>query len=337
MSRLNFLSRQDAIKRMNYYGRRGIPFFFLIDFDEDNCIVEEPRNLPDDEILFSFPSGGNYNEMPFTMEKDFVWKPYPQTIEEYFSSFDTVYRNLYAGNSFLTNLTCATPVGTDLTLEDIFIHSHAKYRLLMRGHFVMFSPEIFVRIEDGMIYSYPMKGTIDASYPDAASVILKDEKESAEHATIVDLIRNDLSQIASEVTVTKYRYIDEVHTNNGTLLQVSSEIRGRLPDDFRDTLGDVFFRLLPAGSVTGAPKKKTVEIIREAETYDRGYYTGVTGFFDGKNLDSAVIIRFVEQQPDGTMVFKSGGGITFKSDKRSEYEEMIQKVYVPFYRDNMYK
>lgn len=331
MSRLNFLSRQNAIKRMNYYGRRGIPFFFLIDFDEDNCIVEEPRNLPDDEILFSFPSGGNYDEMPSTMEKDFVWKPYPQTIEEYSSSFDTVYRNLYAGNSFLTNLTCATPVGTDLTLEDIFIHSHAKYRLLMRGRFVMFSPEIFVRIEDGMIYSYPMKGTIDASYPDAVSVILNDEKESAEHATIVDLIRNDLSQIASEVTVTKYRYIDEVHTNNGTLLQVSSKIRGRLPDDFRDTLGDMFFRLLPAGSVTGAPKKKTVEIIREAETYDRGYYTGVTGFFDGKNLDSAVIIRFVEQQPDGTMVFKSGGGITFKSDKRSEYEEMIQKVYVPFY------
>ena len=62
MSRLNFLSRQDAIKRMNYYGRRGIPFFFLIDFDEKNCIVEEQRNLPGDEILFIFPSGGNYDE-----------------------------------------------------------------------------------------------------------------------------------------------------------------------------------------------------------------------------------------------------------------------------------
>ena len=331
MSRLNFLSRQDAIKRMNYYGRRGIPFFFLIDFDEENCIVEEPDNLPDDEILFSFPSGGNYGEMPSTMKEHFMWEPHPQTIEEYSRSFDIVYKNLYAGNSFLTNLTCATPVETDLTLKDIFIHSRAKYRLMMKGRFVMFSPEIFVRITDGMIYSYPMKGTIDASYPDAASVILNDEKESAEHATIVDLIRNDLSQMASEVTVTKYRYIDEVQTNNGTLLQVSSEIRGRLPEDFCDTLGDMFFRLLPAGSVTGAPKKKTVEIIREAETYDRGYYTGVTGFFDGKNLDSAVIIRFVEQLPDGSLVFKSGGGITFKSDIESEYEEMIRKIYVPFY------
>lgn len=331
MSRLNFLSRQDAIKRMNYYGRRGIPFFFLIDFDEKNCIVEEPRNLPGDEILFVFPSGRNYDEIPSDMKETFVWKPHSQTIEEYSSSFDIVYRNLYLGNSFLTNLTCATPVETDLTLEEIFIHSHAKYRLLMKGRFVMFSPETFVRISDDMIYSYPMKGTIDASYPDAVSAILNDEKESAEHATIVDLIRNDLSHVSSEVTVTKYRYIDEVHTNNGTLLQVSSEIKGRLQDDFRDTLGDMFFRLLPAGSVTGAPKKKTVEIIREAETYDRGYYTGVTGFFDGKGLDSAVIIRFVEQQPDGNMVFKSGGGITFKSDMESEYREMIKKVYVPFY------
>ena len=331
MSRLNFLSRQDAIKRMNYYGRRGIPFFFLIDFDAENCIVEEPSNLPDDDILFSFPSGGNYNEMLSTIEIPFVWEPHPQTMEEYSSSFDIVYKNLYAGNSFLTNLTCATPVDTNLTLRDIFIHSRAKYRLIMKDRFVMFSPEIFVRITDNMIYSYPMKGTIDASYPEAAAVILNDEKESAEHATIVDLIRNDLSQISSEVTVTKYRYIDEVQTNNGRLLQVSSEIRGRLPEDFRDTLGDMFFRLLPAGSVTGAPKKKTVEIIREAETYDRGYYTGVTGFFDGKNLDSAVIIRFVEQLPDGSKVFKSGGGITFKSDMESEYKEMIHKVYVPVY------
>ena len=109
MSRLNFLSRQDAIKRMNYYGRRGIPFFFLIDFDEENCIVEEPDNLPDDEILFSFPSSGNYGEMPFTMKEHFMWEPHPQTIEEYSRSFDIVYKNLYAGNSFLTNLTCATP------------------------------------------------------------------------------------------------------------------------------------------------------------------------------------------------------------------------------------
>ena len=74
-----------------------------------------------------------------------------------------------------------------------------------------------------------------------------------------------------------------------------------------------------------------MQIIREAEAYDRGFYTGVTGYFDGRNLDSAVLIRFLEQQPDGTKVFKSGGGITFRSKARNEYEEMKQKVYVPLY------
>ena len=95
-------------------------------------------------------------------------------------------------------------------------------------------------------------------------------------------------------------------------------------------LGDILFSMLPAGSITGAPKKKTMQIIREAEGYERGFYTGITGYFDGDSLDSAVMIRFVEQEADG-MYFKSGGGITFKSDARSEYEEMKQKIYVPIY------
>jgi para-aminobenzoate synthetase component 1 len=90
----------------------------------------------------------------------------------------------------------------------------------------------------------------------------------------------------------------------------------------------VLFTLLPAGSVTGAPKEKTVEIIRAVESYDRGFYTGIFGFFDGQSLTSAVSIRYIEQTTDG-LVFKSGGGITALSDAESEYQEMIKKIYVP--------
>ena len=136
----------------------------------------------------------------------------------------------------------------------------------MRDRFVVFSPEIFVRTRDGLIYSYPMKGTIDATLPDARRRILDDPKEAAEHATIVDLIRNDLSIVASEDCVTRYRYIDELRTHNGSLLQVSSEIRGRLPEGWYGHGGEILFSLLPAGSITGAPKKKNLEIIAEAET-----------------------------------------------------------------------
>lgn len=159
---------------------------------------------------------------------------------------------------------------------------------------------------------------------------MNDGKEAAEHATIVDLIRNDLSIVASHVRVERYRYIDVLQTNRGPILQTSSEICGELPEDYKRQLGDILFSMLPAGSITGAPKKKTMQIIREAEGYERGFYTGITGYFDGDNMDSAVMIRFVEQEADG-MYFKSGGGITFKSDARNEYEEMKQKIYVPIY------
>lgn len=253
------------------------------------------------------------------------------SFEEYRRGFDIVHRHLHGGNSFLVNYTCATPVDTDLTLRQVFDHARAPYRLWVNDRFVVFSPEIFVRITDDFIYSHPMKGTMDATLPDARERLLADPKEAAEHATITDLIRNDLSRFATEVTVTRYRYLDELHTHRGPLLQMSSEIRGRLPEGYFSQLGDLFFSLLPAGSITGAPKPRTVQIIREAETYDRGFYTGVTGYFDGRNLDSAVLIRFLEQQPDGTKVFKSGGGITFRSEARNEYEEMKQKVYVPLY------
>jgi para-aminobenzoate synthetase component I len=195
---------------------------------------------------------------------------------------------------------------------------------------VVFSPEIFVRIKKGRISSYPMKGTIDASIENAEETIRSDEKETAEHNTIVDLIRNDLGIVGHDVKVERFRYIDRIATNRRDLLQVSSEITAQLPDNYLEHIGSILFAMLPAGSVTGAPKKKTVEIIHDAETYDRGFYTGVFGYFDGCDLDSAVMIRFIEQQQDGSLVYKSGGGITARSDAAKEYQELSDKVYVPF-------
>ena len=218
--------------------------------------------------------------------------------------------------------------------------------------FVCFSPETFVRIKGGRIYSYPMKGTLDASLPNAEKQLMEDQKEAAEHATIVDLIRNDLSRVAEDVRVDKYRYIDVLHTNKGNILQTSSEISGRLPEDYSHHLGEILDAQLPAGSITGAPKDKTMQIIQEAEGYDRGFYTGIMGIYDQGELNSAVMIRFIEEETspvdfeaDGEknfkasegkrdeasrkLYFKAGGGITSKSDCRKEYEEVIQKIYLP--------
>ncbi len=159
-----------------------------------------------------------------------------------------------------------------------------------------------------------------------------DEKEKAEHATITDLIRNDLSMVANDVKVKRYRYVSQVKTVDSELLQVSSEITGTVKKEIQNSLGSLLSMLLPAGSITGAPKKKTVEIIKEAEQYNRGYFTGVFGYFDGKKLESAVMIRFIENI-SSNLFFKSGGGITVYSDAKSEYQELIDKVYVPIIRN----
>ena len=316
---------------MNRLGLSGRPFIFVVDYKPEQVWVAEPDAVDPEEVLYNLNGFTNAigNGMQFP-EKQIGWETRPVSFETYSRSFQTVSDHIHAGNSYLVNLTCAAPVRTYLTLKEVFSFSRAPYRLWLKDRFVVFSPEIFVRVEDGFIYSYPMKGTIDASLPDACERILADKKEAAEHATIVDLIRNDLSQVASEVTVSRYRYIDELQTNKGRLLQVSSEIRGKLPDNWNGNLGTMLFSLLPAGSITGAPKKKTMEIIAEAETYQRGFYTGVMGYFDGNRLDSAVMIRFLEQAGD-QLLFKSGGGITSQSDLQSEYNEMKQKVYVPIY------
>ncbi len=315
------LKKNQIFEQMNDLGAQRTPFLFIIDFLKENGNVIPLNELPD-EIQFEI------NSQPKEFNSKFNLKKHPDSFEEYEKQFDFVKKNILFGNSYLVNLTCATPIEIDLSLNDIYQYSKAKYKLLWKEKFVCFSPETFVKITNGRIYSYPMKGTIDASVKNAAQKILADKKEMAEHYTIVDLIRNDLSKVAKEVSVPRFRYIEEIQTNEKTLLQVSSEISGKLPQDFHLHLGTIFDELLPAGSICGAPKDKTVEIILEAENYDRNFYTGVFGVFDGENVDSAVMIRFMESEENG-WVFKSGGGITHQSAAKDEYNEMIDKIYVP--------
>ncbi|NQV03368.1 MAG: aminodeoxychorismate synthase component I [Bacteroidia bacterium] len=313
---------------MNELGSRSEPFLFIIDFELLKPLIFTLEEVEEAGILFQVHDRKNFITPP-NIPTHFTFRKKPVSQEVYQQSFNLVMRHIRGGNSYLVNLTFPTPVETELSLRDIFFRSQARYKLLVPDTFVMFSPEIFSQIKDGVISSYPMKGTIDASIPNAESILLCNPKELAEHHTIVDLIRNDLNLVAKEVRVEKFRYVEQITTNFTKLLQVSSMITGRLPADYRNQIGSILFRTLPAGSVTGAPKKRTIEIIREAENYERDYYTGVMGYFDGSTLDSGVMIRFIEETPEGK-IFKSGGGITSQSSADEEYREMINKVYVPF-------
>jgi para-aminobenzoate synthetase component 1 len=316
----------DIIHQINRFSAGHVPFLLIVDFEMQHPRVFPLSELPDD-IIFQTPEHAPERN-PFKLPGSHYINKNPVDYETYLESYRIVIENALAGNTYLTNLTFPTEILTSLNLEAIYHISRAKYKLLFRDEFVVFSPETFVQIRDGKIFSFPMKGTIDASIPDARIIIMEDRKEMAEHVTIVDLIRNDMSIYASNVRVDKFRYTETLETNHKTLLQVSSEISGDLPDGYASSLGDILFSMLPAGSVSGAPKKETLRIIREAEGAPRGYYTGIMGYFDGRDFDSAVLIRFIENR-EGHLVYRSGGGITSMSHPEKEYQELIDKVYIP--------
>ena len=314
------------INKMNHFGANGVPFLFIIDFDINKPEIYKLNEIPEG-IKISVPSFSNVLQGDTVNDIVTILKQQVE-YEKYLESFNKLKRGIDLGYSYLANLTFCTDITSDFSLDEIFSFSKAKYKLLYHNTFVVFSPETFVRINDSTIYSYPMKGTIDATKPDAENTILNDRKEMAEHCTIVDLIRNDIGRVADNVQVTRFRYIEKIKTTDNELLQVSSEIKGDLEQNYRNHLGDIIIELLPAGSVTGAPKKETLRLLKECENYERNWYTGIFGVYDGKNLDSAVMIRFIENN-NGQMVYKSGGGITSMSNPVNEYEEMLSKIYVP--------
>ena len=314
----NILSWQ---KQVNSYGASNTPFLFIIDYAMENLQCFPLNDLPE-TIQFSI----NANQK--SIEKVSV-TAFPINLKEYKEGFDKLQNYLHRGDSYLVNYTVETPINTEVSLQEIFKKSVAPYKLMVDDSFVVFSPETFVTIEsDGTIATFPMKGTIDANVVNAKFAILANKKEMAEHATVVDLLRNDLSKVATDVTVKDYRYIQEVNTSKGKLLQICSKITGKLLENWKYQIADILLEMLPAGSVTGAPKQKTLEIISDIETHQRGYYTGIFGIFDGQKLDSAVMIRFIEQR-NGKLYYKSGGGVTTQSIAEDEYNELIQKIYVP--------
>lgn len=317
-----------AIDKMNSFGTHRVPFLFLFNYELDEIVLYPLDDVPD-HIQFAFLSHHKKSEAD-AFSEPFQLKKTPISKDVFSKAFRGVMDEIEYGNSFLLNLTFPSKINTNHSLKEIFHQAQAKYKVLWEGRFTSFSPETFVKIRDNKIYSYPMKGTIDAKFEDAAQTILNDPKEAAEHYTIVDLIRNDLAQVAEQIKVNKFRFIDKIQAHDKTLLQVSSEIEGSLAENWQSKIGTLLMKLLPAGSISGAPKKRTLEIIRKNEIDRRGFYTGVAGVFDGETIDSCVLIRFIEQKDD-QLFFRSGGGITFQSDLDAEYEELIQKIYVPIF------
>ncbi len=299
------------------------PFLFYTDFKGELLRIYPLADLSEHGIRYTFGSAEpGKTSLPITMEK------VPVPFDTYREKFDAVIEKIKAGETYLLNLTQPTEVRCEMSLQEIFDAADAPFKLCIDDRFVCFSPERFVRIENDRISTYPMKGTIDASLTDAEARILADAKEMAEHVMVVDLLRNDLGIVATDIKVDRFRYVERIKAGEKELLQVSSMISGNVGSAWRTRLGSILSQLLPAGSISGTPKKSTVEIIDTVEEYERGFFTGVFGVFDGEVFDSAVMIRYIEKDADGGYRYKSGGGITIDSDVKSEYQEMIDKVYI---------
>jgi len=222
----------------------------------------------------------------------------------------------------------ATPFDLYRTLRSLNPSPYLYFLELDGLTLVGSSPEVLVRLEDGVVTVRPIAGTRPrgktAEEESAlAEELRKDEKELAEHRMLVDLGRNDVGRVAEYGTV----HVPElmVLERYSHVMHLVSQVQGRL----RARLGamDVFKACFPAGTVSGAPKIRAMEIIDELEPVRRGPYAGAVGYFNygGESMDTAITIRTV-MVTGGKAYVQAGAGIVFDSDPASEYEETLNKA-----------
>ena len=189
------------------------------------------------------------------------------------------------------------------------------------------SPETHVRLEDGEIILRPIAGTRPrgASEEEDQALereLLSDPKELAEHIMLVDLGRNDVGRVAEigSVRVDELKVIERY----SHVMHIVSNVRGRLAEGY-DAI-DLLRATFPAGTLTGAPKVRAMEIIDELEPERRGLYGGCVGYIDHRgNMDSCIVIRTLLIK-DGQIYAQAGGGVVADSDPQAEYEESLHKA-----------
>jgi para-aminobenzoate synthetase len=255
--------------------------------------------------------------------------------EEYAAWFDRVQEQLRLGNTYEVNLTYreevrsrVDPVEAYLRLREV---NPAPYAAFLRHHGVSLlssSPERFATIDrHGWVETKPIKGTTprgqDAAEDLAHRETLRtDPRYRAENLMIVDLLRNDLSMVCEPGTVTVPALMEV--ESYASVHQLVSTVRGRL----RPAVGTVeaLRALFPAGSMTGAPKLRTMQVIADVETTPRGVYAGAVGWIGGDGrADLGVVIRSLVAH-DGSYTLGTGGGITVHSEAASEYDETRWKA-----------
>ncbi|MGB8622755.1 MAG: aminodeoxychorismate synthase component I [Paracoccaceae bacterium] len=260
-----------------------------------------------------------------------VWTP-----GDYAAAFDRVQAYIAAGDIYQANLTFPMTARAEGAPDDLYaalraVQPVAHGALVDLGGPVLLSrsPELFFRADaTGVLETRPMKGTVPRGASPAEDVanrawLAASEKNRAENLMIVDLLRNDISRV-TEVGSVEVPELFSIETY-ATVHQMTSLVRGRLRADVR--LPDIFRALFPCGSVTGAPKIRAMQIIRELEPAARGAYCGAIGWVapDGR-MSFNVAIRTLTLFEDGAVRLNVGGGVVHDSTAAAEYEEALWKA-----------
>jgi anthranilate synthase component 1 len=257
------------------------------------------------------------------------------TSEEYMGAIDAAKEYIRAGDIFQVVLSQRY----DLTLGADPFDVYRALRLLNPSPYLYFlrfpevtvvgaSPEPMVRLRDGVVISRPIAGSRPRGESEQHDRLLENElvedpKELAEHIMLVDLARNDVGRVVRFGT----EKVDELMTveRYSHIMHITSQVSGELSDGKGPI--DVLRATLPAGTLSGAPKVRAMEIIDELEPTKRGVYGGVVGYIDfSGNLDTAIAIRTMVVKPDGRASVQAGAGIVADSDPRSEDEECANKA-----------
>ncbi|MEE8405257.1 MAG: anthranilate synthase component I family protein [candidate division Zixibacteria bacterium] len=253
--------------------------------------------------------------------------------KDYLQSVRKIKDHIKEGDIYQANFTC----GFDVKSHALAFDSYKRLRRLNPAPYAAYlnfgnyqilssSPERMFKKDGLEITSCPIKGTITSGQDDLEREqnrlkLLNSEKDKAELLMIVDLVRNDLGKVAETGTVRVDNLFEP--EDYSSLIHLVTDISATLRDDL--SLADIIKALLPGGSITGAPKKRAVEIIQEIETTPRGVYTGCIGYVDGDKAEFNIAIRTMTHQ-DSLYRLNAGGGIVSGSSPESEYDEMLLKA-----------
>lgn len=306
--------------------------FIIINIAADN-LTENYKKACDElkEISELIINGKSHKSEPLKLKSEI--KPL-FTKGEYCSMVEKAKKYIYDGDIFQVVLSNRLEAEAEGSLFDTYrilrTENPSPYMFYFSSDDVEIagaSPETLVRLDNGVLHTYPLAGTRPRGKSENEDLALKydllsDEKELAEHNMLVDLGRNDIGRISKIGTVEVDKYMEVQYFSK--VMHIGSSVRGELADD-KDAL-DAVDSILPAGTLSGAPKLRACEIINELENNKRGIYGGAIGYLDfSGNLDVCIAIRLAVKK-NGKLFIRSGAGIVADSVPEKEYQECINKA-----------